>query len=113
MPITQEERQLLMNGRRLWRPKLRELPQQCASCPFREGNDKEWMEVLNRLAKANGEPEVTKLRAHQARAQILEETSKLGDFMCHGSVYDQEMDRRPPSEHRQCPGATQWHKEGR
>lgn len=29
-------------GRQLFLPKYRELAEQCASCPFKDGNDKEW-----------------------------------------------------------------------
>jgi hypothetical protein len=35
-----------------------------------------------------------------------------GDFICHQSVYDENMDLRDKSEHRQCPGATKFHKDG-
>jgi len=44
----------LKNPRALWLPKLKELPEQCASCPFREDNDREFGEVMQRLADSRG-----------------------------------------------------------
>lgn len=32
----------LIEARKLWMPRYKEMPEQCISCPFREGNDAEF-----------------------------------------------------------------------
>lgn len=96
--------------RALWRPKLEELSQQCASCPFRQGNNDSWGAVLKRLAKAFGEKLPNKARVTLARIQIMSETEACGDFVCHGTAYKPDMTLRDKSEHKQCPGASEWFK---
>ena len=90
------------NPRDLWTPKRSELAQQCASCPFRKGNDAEFgviVDKLNRLYSSDGTVE-------QVRFSVEHSLEHGGDFACHLTAYTETMGRRPPHEHRQCPGAT-------
>ena len=88
------------------------LPAQCASCPFRDGNDEEWAAVVNRLRVANGlRPVKTKSKViKHARTAVRIETGMLGrpNFACHGTAYDDKMNIRPLKDHRQCPGAVEF-----
>ncbi len=88
------------------------LPVQCASCPFRDGNDAEWAAVVNRLRVASG---LRPVKAgskviKRARTAVRIETGMLGkpNFACHGTAYDEKMNIRPLREHRQCPGAVEF-----
>lgn len=96
----------VLRGRKLFRPKLPELPQQCVSCPFREGNDREFQAVVVDLAIA---ADLQTRDLSKIRESVREEVSEHGDFACHGSAY-LNGERRDNSEHRQCPGATEWFK---
>jgi hypothetical protein len=97
--------------RSLWRPKRQEMPEQCASCPFRDDNDLEWFGVVRKLAKAGGLHEVD---PSVARLNVRAEVEMLGDFICHCSAYNiEDMSLRDPREYRQCPGASSFFKEGR
>lgn len=105
MPISKRRKPDPLAYRQLFRPKLKELSEQCASCPFRNKNHKAWTAVVNRLAEASGvEPNSPLI----ARAMIRGEASRFGDFICHCTAYNPDMTLRDPSEHRQCPGATEW-----
>jgi len=95
-----------VNPRSLFRPKLPQLKEQCVSCPFRNGNDAEFDEIIKKLdPRLKGK----KLRrtAFVARLRIRAEAETIGEFACHHTAYDSEMRLRPESERRQCPGATQ------
>jgi hypothetical protein len=105
---TRKGKEAEMNPRELWRPKFKELPESCASCPFKDGNDSEFEAVMQKLADANGLEDPVSV--HESRGRIRAETEHLGDFRCHGSVYDREMGMRPQAEHRQCPGASAYFK---
>lgn len=94
----------MKNPRLLWRPKFKPLPEQCASCPFRKGNDKEFGEVMQRLANSVGMD--VKNNVRESRRRVLADAENTGDFMCHGTVYTKDMERRPQSDYRQCPGAS-------
>lgn len=95
------------NIRLLWRPKLPEMAVQCASCPFRVGNHKEFGEVIQRLKIAHGQgSRITNNDIICARLTVLRDADSSGDFACHHSAYDENMKVRPQSEHRQCPGAS-------
>ncbi len=96
--------------RQLWTPKRKEMPEQCASCPFRTGNDAEFGLVIAKLCEASGE-RMTAVTADMARFKLKLETETLGDFICHQSAYDKDMAMRPPVDWRQCPGATRHHKD--
>lgn len=90
------------NMRDLWTPKRPELGQQCPSCPFRNGNDREFgaiVEKLNELYSADGTVE-------QVRFSVRRDAKSNGDFACHQTAYTETMDLKPESERRQCPGAT-------
>lgn len=95
--------------RKMWRPKVPELPVQCASCPFREGNDAEFAEYFAKLRKALAPSNRAPVRPHDlrfARFQIKIDLHHSGDFICHYTAYTPEMKKRPASEYRQCPGAS-------
>lgn len=91
------------------------LPAQCASCPFRDGNDAEWGVVVNKLRKAHGLKPVkpgSHIIKHARKSVRLETAMKGSDqFACHGSAYDENMQIRPAKEHRQCPGAVEFMKQ--
>ncbi len=93
--------------RALWQPKLPEVAKQCASCPFRIGNDKEFGEVITRLRCRFGMSEkVRRADIQHARLRVRID-SEHGDFVCHHTAYDGEMEDRPHTDYRQCAGATQ------
>lgn len=97
-----------MNHRDAWRPKRKET-EQCASCPFRDGNNKEFGAVVRALKKAAGMDPDKGNTVHQARMMVHMDVvgpGGRGDFVCHATAYGPEMKPRDPSEHRQCPGAT-------
>ena len=98
-------------SRDLWKPKRPEA-KQCAGCPFRVGNDKEFGAIVRALKKKAG---VTiGATVQQARAAVYMDVigpGGSGDFICHSTAYGPGMELRHPSEHRQCPGASElWKK---
>lgn len=96
-----------MNPRALFRPKVPEVPTQCASCPFRFGNEKEFGEIVAKVRKLGRLPgRVTKQDVFAARMRIWMDVQERGDFLCHGTVYGPDMMGRPQSNWRQCKGAT-------
>lgn len=88
------------------------LPVQCASCPFRDGNNAEFAVIVNRLRKKAGMRQVlpTSKLVQQARSKVRVETAMIGTgrFACHHTAYDEDMNVRPLNEHRQCPGAVEF-----
>lgn len=91
-----------------WTPKRKELSQQCVSCPFGKGNGAEFQTVLDKLVEVNGagvaDPDMS-------RFLIKKDLKNLGgDFVCHNTVYDEEMKLKDRSQHRQCPGATAFYR---
>lgn len=98
----------LLSMRKLFRPKLSELKEQCPSCPFREGNDKEFGAICMSLASLHQEEYPAPLAV--ARRRIQEEVARFGDFICHCSAYNGDMSLKVTKENRQCPGATKWFK---
>ena len=103
------------NPRKLFLPKLREMPEQCASCPFREDNDEEFGKIIQKLLlmKERREYRGKDLRVQTliARTNIKHEVRDHGEFHCHCSAYDDDMNVKPVHEHRQCPGATKFYVE--
>lgn len=93
-----------------WIPKLPEAKEQCASCPFRVGNDEAFKGILGRLKVKHNKPgPVTKKELTDARMTVYRDVIEgSGDFLCHASVYGPNMDMRPNNERRQCPGATEF-----
>lgn len=101
-----------MSHKILFQPKYPEVAAQCASCPFRFGNNEEFGAILNKLEKSCGLPgKVTKKQITQARIRIMSDVGSRGDFMCHLSAYTPEMKQRPRTEWRQCAGATRHYRE--
>lgn len=100
-------------ARQLWRPKFSEMTAQCPSCPFRVGNDKEFGEVCSRLRNKDGlNGKVTKAIIRFARLALLMDMDKTGDFLCHQTAYDSDMNQRPQRDWRQCAGATKIYRTG-
>lgn len=103
-----------MNHRALWRPKRREA-EQCASCPFLDGNNKEFSAVVNAIKTAAGmelkEGQDVAGARRSVRLEVLGRNGQ-GDFICHATAYGPGMKLRDPSEFRQCPGATAAWKNG-
>lgn len=105
---------LRLVGHQLWRPKLPEMAHQCPSCPFRVGNDVEFGAVCAQLRKKEGlRGKVTKSIIRFARLMLLVDLNKTGDFICHQTAYDGEMNPNPQSNWRQCVGATQIYRTGK
>lgn len=100
-----------MNHRELWIPKHPELSEQCASCPFRKGNDKEFAAIVRKLRKKLSHTKTTKFDVAYARMAIYNEVVANGEFSCHHTVYDEASNIKPPEEFRQCPGATKYYRE--
>lgn len=95
--------------RKCFLPKMKEVSEQCASCPFRIGNDEEFRAILTKLRASKGLPgEITKSQAVRSRAMIHDDCANQGEFRCHHSVYNPDMTIKSVSEHRQCLGATKW-----
>lgn len=105
------ENEILKIRRKTWRPKLREASEQCASCPFRLGNDADFGAVVKRLCKKHGMP-FTEESTLNARSKIIQDSASNGDFACHATVYGTDMKVKPIGEHRQCPGSTKWFRDG-
>jgi len=99
-----------MNPRTLFRPKLPQLKEPCVSCPFRDGNEDAFAEIVRKLAMQHEASDLSgrklKQRTLMARLQIREEARSRGDFACHQTAYDSNMALKPARERRQCPGAT-------
>lgn len=104
----------MQHHRKLWRPKFPEVATQCASCPFRIGNHKEFSAVVRRLRAAEGiDGATTKAIVTFARVSLYEDAKARGDFMCHCSVYDAAMQPKSRKEWRQCAGATEIFRTGK
>jgi hypothetical protein len=96
------------NPRRLWRPKTAECEKQCPSCPFLRGNNKEFGEVVSKLRRMAQMPPPKPIDIHFARTAIEDDLQFSGDFLCHSTVYTEDMKLRPEEDRRQCPGATKF-----
>lgn len=101
-----------MNTRKLWIPKRPEVKKQCASCPFKKGNDTQFKSVIVSLRKQAGEKKpVTKLDIVTARMRIEDDVEFIGgDFSCHATVYGPDMELKPEKEWKQCSGATKFYR---
>lgn len=100
-------------NRKLWRPKLPEVPAQCASCPFLNGNDAEFGAIVTKLRNSLGfKGEAHPFDVLYARRQIKRDLQFSGDFICHHTAYDERMRQRPITDGRQCKGATKWYRNG-
>ncbi len=104
---------LLLAARAVWMPRYKELETACASCPFGEGNDKEWAAKVKQLADKAGEENPADPRMARNRIKSELANAPSGDFICHGSAYDTEMDRRDMKQARQCPGASAYYRSGK
>lgn len=108
------EAEMLEARRTFWRPKRPEVPAQCISCPFRTGNDKEFGDILKKLAIGlNHKRKVGPKTIIAARFRVKMECHEQGDFVCHGTAYEADVTtQRPVTEQRQCVGATEWFRKG-
>lgn len=101
----------------LFMPKRQELKEQCKSCPFRQGNDFDFGEVLNKLRVTAGKKplkgwDLVSLSVG-AKEQIREEVKMNGEFICHHTAYEvsgKALVKKEESSFRQCPGATKHHR---
>ncbi len=104
---TAAAKKIAQNPRLMWLPRLPPMPEQCVSCPFREGNELEFRAVLTKLKNLGGSGLVVSLdQTIRAKEMIRREAIECGEFSCHQSAYDSKMRVKPYSEHRQCPGAS-------
>lgn len=94
------------NPRDLFMPRTAELETQCPSCPFLDGNDAEFGGLTSRLL---GRP-ATLEETSCARANVRQQVSMNGEFVCHNTAYTLDGALKPPDAHRQCPGATKYFK---
>lgn len=91
----------------MFRPKLKELDEQCPSCPFRKDNPVEFGEIVARLREKHGIPGTPHpMDVLKSRMEVRQTGLQTGDFICHCTAYDKDMNEKPASSHRQCPGAT-------
>ncbi len=107
-----------MNHRNLFIPKILEVSKQCASCPFRAGNDSEFATVLNKLRVAENLKPLKGwdriIMAVEAKKRIAAEVASRPDFICHHTAYEtkgEALVKRPATDYRQCVGATKAYKE--
>lgn len=102
-----------MNAHPGWQPRIAGCEQQCASCPFRQGNNAEFGSIVERLRKAEGiRGKATRAIIGFARISLFMELETAGDFACHVSVYRPDMTMRDRKEWRQCAGATEVYRSG-
>lgn len=99
--------------RATFRPKLKEVSEACASCPFRTDNEKEWVATLCRLAEKQGVGPIDPNQPKVARRMVHVDVMYSGEFHCHSSVYNPDMSLRDPKHRRQCAGATRFYKTGK
>lgn len=117
MPGSKVARVQKIAARKFWRPRRPELAEPCVSCPFREGNDLEFGEIIRRLRlmqtgqKFSGP--VTAEEVAYARNSVRKELEFSGEFMCHGTVYDEHMRQKPSAGFRQCAGAARCYREAK
>ena|ERR1700722_19497190 len=104
----------MIKGRELWKPRHPELPEQCASCPFRVTNVSEFGAVVARLRRSLGiRAKPTKADIGYARMALFQDAFRGGEFICHGTAYYPSMKHRPQTQWRQCPGASVAYRTGR
>lgn len=98
-----------MSAKNLWRPRYKERESQCASCPFLKGNDEQFGKIVSKLRQQGGlaKPATKRIIASTRSNLRMEVIFGNGDFICHATAYGPGMELQPPTEHRQCPGATQ------
>lgn len=97
--------------RKMWTPQRQEAAAQCASCPFRLGNDQEFAPVVAKLREQAGlKGPVKLLHILGTRLAVFEDLKIRGDFSCHSTVYNPDMTQKDQSQWRQCPGATKAYK---
>ncbi len=86
---------------------LKEVRRQCASCPFREGNDRELGDFLvgaRICSRSNSRKRVKAIREEVKRDTLAND----GGFSCHHSAYTKDGEDRPERSHRQCKGASKF-----
>ena len=106
--------QAQQEARACFLPRRPALPSPCVSCPFREGNSAEFGVIVARLtSSAFGSRVIPSPRdITTARQRIRRDVETHGEFSCHGTVYTPEMEKRPESSWKQCPGATRYFRTG-
>lgn len=100
-------------ARKLWLPKFKEVDRQCDSCPFDVSPSNKFAITVGRLLRAIGiHRKPTKQEIARARASVMEDVSRAGEFVCHGTAYDKDMKLQPVEKFRQCKGASKFFRRG-
>lgn len=107
-------REQVIAGRKFWRPRRPECTTPCPGCPFEQGNDEAFARVVGVLRAAQGlTGRVTPAILKRARALVMVDIQRSGDFACHHTVYDVETGAKLPEDgHRQCAGAARVFRAG-
>lgn len=104
----------LVDLRRVWRPKMKEVERACVSCPFRIGNEEAFAAVVVRLRRVFKQDELPLFDLHmaaaEARKRVAEDVNRVGDFACHNTAYYPDGSERPESDRRQCKGASLYYR---
>ncbi len=91
-------------------PNRDEVRRQCASCPFRLGNEVAFAAFLDGvdLVQNRSPAEVT---AHYRGVSESCTVDGQGNFACHSTVYTANGKERPLHTWKQCKGATAYYRE--
>lgn len=87
------------------KPPCRDTP--CPSCPFLEGNDEQFGEIVKKLRKSFGFETTHKFDILYARRSVTEEAIEHRTLLCHCSVYDADM-KTSYENPQQCAGLRQY-----
>jgi hypothetical protein len=95
-----------------WTPKRKEMSKQCASCPFKDGNNEEFGRVMKTLA-VHHDIDPRTVDVDESRYLVRKDVESMGDFICHETAYDflNHMTMLPEARNKQCPGATKFHRD--
>lgn len=96
-----------------------EVRRQCASCPFREDNDKAFGEFVKKVdpparwtaaSLVLGEAHLLAQKVERKRREVREDTiESSGSFACHNTAFDRKGEDKPLEKWKQCKGATKFY----
>jgi hypothetical protein len=109
----EQDQQDRIEARKLWEPRMDEVPVQCASCPFREGNHDEFGQIVARLHQAANKPPPERFDIGYSRIEVRKTAMESGELACHCTSYTANMGIAPYDQHRQCKGASEAYRAGR
>lgn len=101
-----------MAARKLWRPKFPEAKKPCTSCPFLKDNNEAFGKIVAKLHDAAGKEPPNEFDVAVARFNVQQDGLRSGDLVCHSTVYDDDLEKRPMSEWKQCAGAAEAYRKG-